>query len=90
MIHYPSKAESITSAMLLNSELGEVNTTARVSHVIEHYAPNQKIKTVYTYRTLELNTLCTALCLMYISHVGRRAYCSECIPITSTPMAEFV
>lgn len=42
MIHYPSKAENITSAMLLNSELGEVNTTAQVSHVIAHYAPNQK------------------------------------------------
>lgn len=42
MIHYPSKAENITSAMLQNSKLGEVNTTAQVSHVIEHYAPNQK------------------------------------------------
>lgn len=28
--------------MLQNSELGEVNTTAQVSYVIEHYAPNQK------------------------------------------------
>lgn len=90
MIHYPCKAESITSAMLLNSELGEVNTTAQASHVIEHYAPNQKIKTLYTHRTLELNIFCTALCLIYISHVERRVYCSEYIPITFTHMAEFV
>jgi len=40
MIHYPSKAENITSAMLLNSELGEVNTTVQVSHVIQHYDLN--------------------------------------------------
>lgn len=82
MIHYPSKAENITSVMLLNSELGEVNTTAQVSHVIEHYAPNQKIKTVYTYSTLELIIVCTALCVIYIiSYVGRIAlstkYCSN-------------
>lgn len=78
MIHYPSKAENITSAMLLSSELGEVNTTAQVSHVIEHYAPNQKIKTVYTYRTLELITLCTALrTICVISDVGRTVSCSE-------------
>lgn len=82
MIHYPSKAENITSAMLLNSELGEVNTTAQVSHVIEHYAPNQKIKTVYTYSTLKLIIICTALCVIYvISYVGRTVlsteYCSN-------------
>lgn len=70
MIHYPSKAESITSAMLLNSEPGEVNTTAQVSPMIERYAPNQKIKTVYTHRTLKLNTFCTAMCPIYISHVA--------------------
>lgn len=81
MIHYPSKAENITSAMLLNSELGEVNTTAQVSHVIEHYAPNKKIKTVYTYRTLEVITLCTTLCMAsVIYHVGRTVRSS--IPIS--------
>lgn len=52
MIHYPSKAENITSTMLQNSELGEVNTTAQVSHVIEHYAPNQKNQDcLYTQNT---------------------------------------
>lgn len=56
--------------MLLNSELGEVNTTAQVSHVIEYYGPNQKIKTVYIHKTLEFNTFCTALCPIYISHVA--------------------
>lgn len=78
MIHYPSKAENITSAMLLNSEVGEVNTAAQVSRVIERYAPNQKIKTVYTYRTLELITLCTTLCVIYVVYdVGRTVWSSE-------------
>lgn len=54
MIHYPFKAENITSAILLKSGLGEVSIISLVSHVIVHYAPNPNRQLTYSYCTLEL------------------------------------